>query len=79
MEAAGYKFSGRAQCGSKLCLAPILWVRRPNGSSLTLDEPQMQPHEFTCKDPGWRARRKQRQEEQRRQRAQTSARRRRAS
>jgi hypothetical protein len=78
MESSGYCFSRRAQCGSRLCLAEILWVLTPQRAYLALDEALLQPHARTCKDPEWRTRRKQRLQEQRQQRrAQASARRRR--
>lgn len=79
MESAGYKFHGRTQCKSSRCGAEVLLVRRPSGGLLALDEPRLQPHELTCADPDWRARRKQRIQERRQQRrAQTSAHRRRS-
>jgi hypothetical protein len=74
---AGYRFSRRAQCGSKLCLASIVWVITPERRYLALDEVSLQPHARSCKDPGWHERRKERLREERRKRAQTSARRRR--
>lgn len=78
MAYAGYHFSRHAQCSSRLCLAEILWVLTPWRTYLALDEALLQPHALTCKDPGWRTRRKQRLQEQRQQRrSQTSARRRR--
>jgi hypothetical protein len=71
--AAGYKFKDRVQCAAPSCLQPILLVRRPDRSLLALDEPQLQPHRFTCKDPEYLQRRRELKE-----RVKTSARRRRA-
>jgi len=74
MEAAGYRWSDRAQCMSVRCLAAIVWVWTPSRRKLAIDERTCQPHALTCKDPGWYERRRERQAAQRR--VKTSARRR---
>lgn len=70
-EAAGYKFSRRAQCGSVRCLQPIVWLLTPSRRYLALDEGTWQPHEQVCRDPGWWQRRREQRQ------LKTSARRRR--
>ena len=69
LEAAGYRFSGHAQCGAVRCLQPVVWYLTPDRRKVALDPKTLQPHRTVCRDPEWWERRK----------LKTSARRRRAS
>jgi len=46
--AAGYRFKNNSRCNSVKCAAEIQWWLTPQGKSIPLNHPTLEPHWATC-------------------------------